>query len=285
MSLASGTHSLAGKLPRSSMRLLRDRRVAVVVPAFNEALLIARTLRSVPAYVDEIVVVDDASHDGTAEAALAVDDARVRVVRKPKNGGVGAAIVTGYREAFAGGADVCAVMAGDAQMDPKDLHALLTPVVLGHADYAKGNRLSYPDVRRHMPITRWLGNTALSGLTRLVTGLPVRDSQCGYSALSRRAAEQLPLDSLWPRYGYPNDLLGLLSERQMIVREVLVRPVYADEQSGVGLRHALLVVPYVLLRVLMRRVRHAVGLGRKAPVPMEEGQGEGLSLASELWRP
>ncbi|HEY6881423.1 MAG TPA: hypothetical protein VI299_25535, partial [Polyangiales bacterium] len=92
-----------------------------------------------------------------------------------------------------------------------------------------------------------------------VVGMPVRDSQCGYTALSARAAALLPLEKLWPRYGYPNDLLGMLAERGLTVREVVVRPVYADETSGIGLRHALVVIPFVLLRVVLRRVAGALG--------------------------
>ncbi len=246
-------------------------KIAVVVPAYNEALLIARTLASVPAFVAHVVVVDDASRDGTSEVACALGDPRVEVIRHEANRGVGAAIATGYRVAFARGADVCAVMAGDAQMDPEDLRALVTPVLHGEADYAKGNRLSYPRARRHMPISRWLGNGMLAVLTRLATGLPIRDSQCGYTALSARAAASLPLERLWPRYGYPNDLLGMLAERELSVREVTVRPIYADETSGVGLRHALLVIPYVLLRVLGRRLRSS--LRGRAPLDVPRIRG------------
>lgn len=227
--------------------------VAVVVPAYNEALLIGRTLSRVPEFVRTIVVVDDGSVDGTHEAALAVKDPRVEIVRLPENRGVGAAIAAGYRVAFAQGAQVCAVMAGDAQMDPDDLPRVLAPVLRGEADYVKGDRLSFPEARRQMPWTRWIGNRVLSWLTRLATGTEVRDSQCGYTAISRHAAALLPLEKLWPRYGYPNDLLGMLAERDLRVHDVTVRPVYADEISGVGLRHALCVVPFVLARVLLRR--------------------------------
>ena len=233
-------------------------RISVVVPAYNEARLIARTLASIPAYVDHVVVVDDASHDDTVHRARAVSDPRVQVLRHAENRGVGAAIVTGYKAAFARGADVCAVMAGDGQMDPADLSRLLLPVLRGEAAYAKGDRLSFPDARRAMPITRWLGNLVLARLTALAAGVPVRDSQCGYTVLSRDAAHQLPLHKLWSRYGYPNDLLGMLSERNLPVSEVVVRPVYADEESGIRLWHALFVVPFVLLRVFARRLLHAL---------------------------
>jgi hypothetical protein len=178
---------------------------------------------------------------------------------------VGAAIVTGYEEAFARGADVCAVMAGDGQMDPADLAHLLSPVLRGEAAYAKGDRLSFPGARGAMPITRWLGNLVLARLTALAIGLPVRDSQCGYTALTREAARELPLHKLWSGYGYPNDLLGMLSERNLPVSEVVVRPVYGDEESGIRLWHALFVVPFVLLRAFARRVRHALSAPAERP--------------------
>lgn len=232
-------------------------RISVVVPAYNEGRLIARTLASIPSYVHHVVVVDDASADDTSLRARALADPRVEVVRHSENRGVGAAIVTGYEVAFARGADVCVVMAGDGQMHPGDLASLLSPVLRGEAVYAKGDRLSFPGARSAMPITRWLGNFVLARLTALAVGLPVRDSQCGYTALSREAARELPLHKLWSRYGYPNDLLGMLSERNLPVSEVVVRPVYADEESGIRLWHALFVVPFVLLRAFARRLRYA----------------------------
>ena len=244
----------------------REPAIAVVVPAYNEEPLIARTLRAIPGFVRHVIVVDDASTDATAQAARAVGDPRVAVVRHGVNRGVGAAIVTGYRSAFARGAEICAVMAGDAQMDPRDLQALLAPILRGEADYVKGDRLSFPSARRHMPTSRWLGNRVLSWLTQRATGLPVRDSQCGYTAISARAAAVLPLERLWPRYGYPNDLLGMLAEQKLSVQEVVVRPIYADEVSGVGFRHALFVIPYVLTRVLGRRL---VGALSAAGVELE----------------
>lgn len=228
--------------------------MAVVVPAYREARLIGRTLRAIPAWIDDVVVVDDGSDDDTAGAAERHGDRRVRVVRHPTNRGVGAAIATGYRHAFEAGADVAVVMAGDAQMDPDDLPRLLQAVGQG-AGYAKGDRLSWPEARKRMPWTRWLGNHILAALTRWATGLDVRDSQCGYTALSREAASLLDLESIWPRYGYPNDLLGAMATAGVTVQEVPVRPVYRDEESGVGWRDAVIVIPALLARVAWRRWR------------------------------
>lgn len=246
--------------------MLRGLRVAVVVPAYRERLLIARTIRGIPAYVDQIVVVDDASDDDTSDAARSACDPRTTVVRHERNRGVGAAIVSGYQVAFDAGADVAVVMAGDAQMDPADLPSLLEPIASGAADYVKGDRLSFRGVARLMPSLRFVGNHFFSLLTRAATGLDVRDSQCGYTAISRACAHALPLESLWPRYGYPNDLLGMLAEVDARVVDVAVRPIYASEISGIGLRHALFVVPFVLLRVFVRRTT-----ARARPALLEAG--------------
>jgi len=271
MNSAALLRSLDRRLPWSVpiAPLLTARRIAVVVPAYNEARLIARTLAGIPGYVEHIVVVDDASRDDTAARARESGDPRVQVVRHARNRGVGAAIVTGYRQAFARGAEVCAVMAGDGQMDPSDLEHVVWPVLTGRAAYAKGDRLSFPGARAAMPVTRWLGNLLLGKLTALIAGVPIRDSQCGFTALSREAAARLPLDRLWSGYGYPNDLLGMLSERDLKVREVMVRPVYGDEESGIRLWHALFVVPFVLVRVLGRRLSRVLGSASLAAPELE----------------
>jgi glycosyltransferase involved in cell wall biosynthesis len=230
------------------------KRIAVVIPAYCEARLIGRTLSTLPDFVSAIYVVDDGSPDATSSAARKVQDGRLRVIRHARNLGVGAAIVTGYRAALADHADVVAVMAGDAQMDPADLPAVLAPILSGRADYVKGNRFLSRE-RRDMPWLRRIAGKALSLATRLASGLDVDDCQCGYTAVSRRALGVLPLGELWQGFGYPNDLLLLAAQHGLRVSEVTVRPVYGDEQSGVRPWHAALI-----LGLIVRRLWKAPGL-------------------------
>lgn len=230
--------------------MLQAQRVAVVVPAYCEEKLLTRTLTTMPAFVDAVYVVDDASPDDTSGAARSVQDARLRLLRHDTNRGVGAAIVTGYRAALAEHADVVAVMAGDAQMAPEDLESVLAPVLAGRADYVKGNRFRSRE-RRRMPWERRLAGKVLSLATRWASGLQVDDCQCGYTAMSRRGLATLPLEELWPRFGYPNDLLLLVAQHGLRVTEVTVRPVYADERSGVRPWHALLIL-WLLARRMWR---------------------------------
>src|SRR5262245_37900736 len=213
--------------------MLDDKRIAVVVPAHDEETLIGATLASIPAFVDTIYVVDDASSDATAERAEG--DPRVRVIRHEQNQGVGAAIVTGYKAAVADGADVACVMAADGQMDPIDLEQLAGAVARGEVDYAKANRLFTGEAWNLIPRARYLGNAALSLLTKIASGYwHVADSQAGYTALSLEALQRLDLDRIYRRYGFPNDMLVHLNIQNARVRDIPSRPIYGvGEKSGI----------------------------------------------------
>lgn len=225
----------------------QEAKVAVVIPARDEARHIAGVVRGVPAWVDAIVLVDDGSTDGTSARAREVGDPRLQIIRREAPGGVGDAIKAGYLATLErGDADVAVVMAGDGQMDPADLPALLQPILDGRAGYAKGDRLTHPE-RRAMPSVRRRGTRLFGVLTGLFAGRPIRDAQCGYTALSRDAAARIDLHALWRSYGYPGDLLVRLARAGVSIAEVPVRPVYRDEVSGLRWYHATL-IPFVLLR-------------------------------------
>jgi dolichol-phosphate mannosyltransferase len=239
--------------------LLQHQIIAVVVPAYNEERLLPKTLSSIPEFVDQVIVVDDASGDATSESAMHSKRVGLTIERHAQNRGVGAAIVTGYKLALRQRADIVVVMAADAQMDPADLKPLLVPILEDRADYTKGNRLSHPAVFHVMPWPRLLGSYALSLLTRPLSGYwRLLDSQCGYTAIHRRALERLDLDALYPRYGYPNDLLIQLGARRLRAQDVIVRPVYGDETSGFRPLTVAPKIMYVLGRALVKRLAYHV---------------------------
>jgi glycosyltransferase involved in cell wall biosynthesis len=235
---------------------------------------VARTLRSIPGFVDHVIVVDDASSDGTARIAQRSQRRGLLVLRHERNQGVGAAIATGYAAAYEAGADITAVMAGDSQMDPADLMFIVEPVVAGRADYAKGNRFAWPGVYRVMPLSRAIGNVVLSHLTRLASGYwHLFDSQCGYTAVGRRALAKILSGEVFPRYGYPNHLLCRLSGCGAKVVDVPVRPVYgADWHSGIRIPHVVLpllrLVAHGLLARIGRGIQHRL-LGPRSVIMPE----------------
>jgi glycosyltransferase involved in cell wall biosynthesis len=225
------------------------RTVAVVVPAYNEDALIGSTVEGIPAFVDSIIVVDDGSKDATAARAQNADQ-RVEIISHEKNQGVGAAIVTGYKRAIANGVDVTAVMAADGQMDPDDLETLVRAVALGETDYAKANRLFTGQAWQLIPRTRYLGNAALSFLTKIASGYwHVADSQSGYTAVNLETLKLLDLDRVYRRYGFPNDLLVHLNVFNRRVRDYPSRPIYGvGERSGIRLRHVVPKISWLLLK-------------------------------------
>jgi glycosyltransferase involved in cell wall biosynthesis len=237
--------------------MLEGKSVGVIVPAYDEARLIAATIDGIPEFVDRIYVVDDASGDGTGEAARAAGDGRVVVVRHERNSGVGAAIVTGYRRAIADGLDVACVMAADNQMDPADLERIAAPVARGEVDYAKANRLVSGEAWHVMPRSRYLGGAVLSFLTKIASGYwHVADSQSGYTAASREILDQLDLERVYPRYGFPNDMLVHLNVWNARVRDVTARPVYGiGERSGIRLPAVVPKISWLLVKGFFWRLR------------------------------
>lgn len=227
--------------------------VAVVVPAHNEEKLIGQVLDTMPDFVDLVIVVDDASTDHTAAIVASYKTGmgpRLVLVEHAHNQGVGAAIVTGYKQALVRQSDLVAVMAGDGQMHPDDLERLVAPVACKETDYAKGNRLFRGESWQMIPHTRYLGNSALSLLTKIASGYwHIADSQSGYTVITRTALERLDLDGIYKRYGMPNDILIKLNVGNFRVRDISIRPVYnIGERSGIRLHTVIPTISWLLLR-------------------------------------
>ncbi len=239
--------------------MLKDKTIGVVIPAYNEERLIEKTLTTMPDYVDTLIVVNDGSSDGTLEKVqdLGRSDARIVLVHHEINQGLGQSLIDGYLKSRELKLDITAVMAGDAQMSPDDLAAVLAPILDGRADYAKGNRLLTNDVAKHMPLHRVVGNSGLTFLTKFATGYwHVIDPQCGYTAISNVALTAIPIERMIKGYGYNADILNMLNIQNYAVADVEVRPVYGDEQSKIKLWKYIPRVSWLLVQLFSRRLLH-----------------------------
>lgn len=240
--------------------MYRDKKIAVVVPAYNEETQIARVIETMPDFVDMIVITNDCSKDRTSEVIRAHPGyaaGKVTLLEHEVNQGVGGAIATGYKWARDQSYDIAVVMAGDGQMDPDDLPAILDPVVDDEADYTKGNRLVTGEAFRKIPKIRFFGNSALSLFTKIASGYwHVADSQTGYTAINLMALRAINWDRMYKRYGQPNDLLVKLNVAGMRVVDVPIEPVYnVGEKSGIQVRKVVFTIGSLLVRLFFWRLK------------------------------
>ena len=238
--------------------MLQNSLLCVIVPAYNEELLIREALAAIPKSVDKIYAVNDASTDSTQKIIVecAERDPRIVPLNHEKNRGVGAAIVTGYKQGLLDRMQVFVVMAGDNQMDPEVMPVLVIPIVQNRADYTKGNRLLSPAYRKGMSTWRFVGNTILTLFTKFSSGYwKLMDPQNGYTAISSRALERLNLDTIYPRYGYCNDLLVKLNVFGFRVMDVEMPARYGREQSKIRYGSYIRKVSWLLINDFFYRLR------------------------------
>ncbi len=240
--------------------MLKRKKIGVVVPAHNEEKMISKVLETMPNFVDAIIVVDDASTDKTilkTEETSRGTKKKVFILKLAQNRGVGRAIIEGYKKALRQKMDIVAVMAGDAQMDPTELKDLCWPIINNEADAVKGNRLIYGQAWTMIPKVRYLGNSVLSLLTKVASGYwHVADSQTGYIAISREVLSKMWLDNLYPRYGFPNDLLIHLNLARARVKEIPIKPIYhAGGKSGIRVWKVIPTIGWLLFRRFFWRLK------------------------------
>lgn len=239
--------------------MFEDKTIAAVVPCYNEESQISRVIETMPGFVDFIVIIDDQSKDKTAEVVEQHQESmkNIILIKHEINQGVGGAIASGYKWARDNDIDVAVVMAGDGQMDPGDLPAILAPVVSGEVDYAKGNRLITGEAYKKIPKIRYFGNSVLSLLTKIASGYwHIADSQTGYTAINKDALKKIDWDKMYKRYGQPNDLLVKLNIFNFHVRDVEVKPIYnIGEKSGIKIRKVLFSMSWLLVKLFFWRLK------------------------------
>lgn len=233
----------------------RAPKIAVVIPCYRAAASVCDVIRGVPGDVAHVIVVDDGCPDGSGDAAAALGRLEVTVLRHERNRGVGAAMVTGYREALALGCDVVVKMDGDGQMDPAHLALFVEPLLADEADYVKGNRFRDFAALRAMPRLRLIGNSALSFLVKAASGYwDTMDPTNGYTAIHRRVLERLDLERISQRYYFESDMMIELGAIGAVVRDVALPARYGDETSSLRIQRVVLEFPPKLLAGLARRI-------------------------------
>ena len=244
--------------------------IAVVVPAYNEELLISQTLKSIPDYIDKIYVVDDGSNDRTLDIIeqIASNNKHIIPISHEVNRGVGASIVSGYQHSLRDNIDITVVMAGDAQMDPIHIPQLIQPILENKADYTKGNRLLKVSHMKGMSPFRKIGNSILTMLTKVSSGYyDLMDPQNGYTAITKRALATIELDEIYPKYGYCNDLLCKLNVFNFSAVDVSIPAKYGSEKSKIKYGRYIVKVSWLLLNNFLYRQKMKYIFQDLSPIP------------------
>ena len=231
--------------------------LAVVIPAYRVADTIEVVISELPEYLRHIIVVDDASPDNTSALVqhIANGDRRIVLLRHEKNQGVGGAMLTGFRKALELGAQVVVKIDGDHQMNPVHIPTLVTPLLEGKADYAKGNRFRDFESLRHMPLIRRIGNLGLSFLTKAATGYwNCFDPTNGYFAIRAEMLMQLPLERIDHGYFFETSMLANLYLLDAFILDVPIPARYRGERSSLSIWRVLAQFPVKLLTTLFRRL-------------------------------
>ncbi|KJU83074.1 glycosyl transferase family protein [Candidatus Magnetobacterium bavaricum] len=233
-------------------------KTAVVIPAYKVADKIEAVIRSIPASIDTIIVVDDKCPQRSGDVAAATEgqgNNRLVVLYNDVNMGVGGAVVSGLKKALALQCDIIVKMDGDGQMDAAYIDELIAPLISGEADYTKGNRFMNFTALKAMPKVRLFGNSVLSFLLKISSGYwNIIDPTNGYTAIHRRAIEKLNLDRIAQRYFFESDMLINLNIINAVVRDVDIPARYGDEKSSLSILRTSLEFPPRLLRGFIRRI-------------------------------
>lgn len=237
--------------------MYKGKSISVVIPTYNDGILLKDTLLGIPHYVDNIIVVNDGSEEETAQILneMTLKDGRIKVLTHQVNMGLGQSLIDGYLKALDKESDITAVMAGDNQMAPSDLIDVIEPIADESFDYVKGNRLLRDDVTRRMPMYRYIGNSFLTLLTKVATGYwKSIDPQCGYTAISYKALSVIPIKDMIKGYGYNAHIMNMLNLNNFKLLDVEVEPVYGNEKSKIKVIRYAFNVSFLLIKLTLKRL-------------------------------
>ena len=224
-------------------------KIITIIPAYNEEKAIETVVRWVKEYSD-VLVVDDGSTDQTSYLAK---NAGAEIMSHSQNIGKGAAIKTGLKYAIERDYDLMVLLDGDGQHNPRCIPLLLEGIY--EADVVIGSRFLKFNPK-NMPLHRRLSNGITTRLIRYVTGYHITDSQCGFRAISKKAAP-IFVKIHYNDYVYESEVLCKASQNSLIVDERPIECIYGNEKSYVRLRHVIHYMMFtvrLLLRKFLRRI-------------------------------
>jgi glycosyltransferase involved in cell wall biosynthesis len=217
--------------------MIGDKRIAVVLPAYNAEKTLEATVRDLPGLVDIRILVDDHSSDRTLELA---EKLGLRVFAHDRNYGYGRNQQTCYREALAAGADVVIMVHPDYQYTPLLVTAMASMVAYGVYDVVLGSRIiGGQALRGGMPLYKYVANRFLTAFENIFLGLKLSEYHTGYRAFSRKVLTTLPLLENSDDFVFDNQILAQCACFGFSIGEVSCPTKYFEEASSIGFRRSV----------------------------------------------
>jgi len=236
----------------------KNKKVVVVMPAYNAAATLGRTLKDIPRnFVDEIILVDDASRDGTAELARKLG---LKVFVHETNRGYGANQKTCYREALKLGADILIMIHPDHQYDPKVIPQLIEPLVKGDCDAVFGSRmLGARPLEGGMPKWKYLANIFLTALENACFYMYLTEYHSGLRAYSRKYLETVKYWLNSDDFVFDSEIIAQGVIHNLRIREIPIQTRYFPEASQIGFWRSV-VYGLSILKTLVKFKLHVKGI-------------------------
>jgi len=232
-------------------------KIAVVIPCFKVSQSLKSVLNDIGSEVTSIYCVDDKCPEESWKVAelMANKDSRIHIIKRDRNGGVGAAVISGYKVALEEGAEIIVKIDGDGQMDTRLIPNFIRPIYENRADFIKGNR--FYDLRSisSMPLVRIIGNSLLSFINKLSSGYwNIFDPNNGFTAVHAKVLKILPMEKLNRRFFFEADMLFRLSTIRAVVKDIPMDPIYGNEKSNLSILNTLLTFPYLHCNRIAKRI-------------------------------
>lgn len=218
--------------------MLNDKRIVVVLPAYNAAKTLEKTWQEIPfEFVDDVVLVDDASRDDTAEEARRLG---IRTIVHERNTGYGGNQKTCYRTALSLGADIVIMLHPDYQYTPRLITAMAAMIAYGEFDAVLASRiLGVGALKGGMPLYKYLANRGLTLVENLLLGHKLSEYHTGYRAFSREVLETLPLEANSDDFVFDNQMLAQIIWAGFRIGEVSCPTKYFDDASSINFRRSV----------------------------------------------
>ncbi|HUV50217.1 MAG TPA: glycosyltransferase family 2 protein [Anaerolineae bacterium] len=220
--------------------MLKDKKIIVVMPAYNAARTLRKTYDEVMSLgiVDLVILVDDASDDETAAIAKSLPDTRVFVHKK--NRGYGANQKTCYRMALEEGGEIIIMIHPDYQYTPKLIPSMASMIGNGLYHCVLGSRiLGGHALKGGMPVWKYIANRFLTCVENILTGAKLSEYHTGYRAFSRELLNRLPIDANSDDFVFDNQILAQILWLDYTIAEVSCPTKYFAEASSINLRRSI----------------------------------------------